>query len=144
LKPYFSNLGRVRTKSLRLYGTGAWRPGDAVEQHLYHRYGEDALKVLALIEADPSLGETVISGLPYLGAEFIFSAREEMTTSLVDLLTRRTRAHLQDARATLHAAPAIARLVAPDLGWSDEDVTNEVDAYRSLVDYELSAAGLDA
>ncbi len=144
LKPYFSNLGRVRTKSLRLYGTGAWRPGDAVEQHLYHRYGEEALKVLALIEADPSLGEPVISGLPYLGAEFIFSAREEMATSLVDLLTRRTRAHLQDARATWRAAPTIARLVAPDLGWSDEDVTNEVDAYRSLVEYELSAAGLDA
>ena len=42
LKPYFSNLGRVRTKSLRLYGTGAWRPSGAVEEHLYHRFGEDA------------------------------------------------------------------------------------------------------
>ncbi len=143
LKPYFSNLGRVRTKSLRLYGAGAWRPSGPIEEHLYHRYGEDAPKVCALIEADPSLGEAAISGLPYLGAEFVFSAREEMTTSLVDLLTRRTRAHLQDARATLRAAPAIARLVAPDLGWSDEGVTNEVDAYRSLVEFELSAAGLD-
>jgi glycerol-3-phosphate dehydrogenase len=143
LKPYFSNLGRVRTKSLRLYGTGAWRPDSAIEEHLYHRFGEDALQVLALIEADPSLGEPVISGLPYLGAEFVFSAREEMTTSLVDLLTRRTRAHLQDARATLRAAPAIARLVAPDLGWSDDDVTNELETYRGLVDYEFSAAGLD-
>jgi glycerol-3-phosphate dehydrogenase len=143
LKPYFSDLGRVRTKSLRLYGTGAWRPSGTVQEHLYHRYGEDTLKVVELIEADASLGEPAITGLPYLGAEFVFSAREEMTTSLVDLLTRRTRAHLQDARATLRAAPAIARLVAPDLGWSEEDVTSEVDAYRALVEYELSAAGLD-
>ncbi len=143
LKPYFSSLGRVRTKSLRLYGTGPWRPSGAVEEHLYHRFGEDALKVLALITSNSSLGDPVISGLPYLGAEFVFSAREEMATSLIDLLTRRTRAHLQDARATLHAAPAIARLVAPDLGWSDEDVDRETEAYRGLVNYEFSAAGLD-
>jgi glycerol-3-phosphate dehydrogenase len=142
LKPYFSNLGRVRTKSLRLYATGPWRPNGSVEDHLYHRFGEDTLKVLALINADPSLGEPVIAGLPYLGAEFVFSAREEMTTSLVDLLTRRTRAHLQDARATLRAAPAIAHLVAPDLGWSDNDVQQEVERYRDLVEYEFSAAGL--
>jgi glycerol-3-phosphate dehydrogenase len=99
--------------------------------------------VLAIIESDPSLGEPAITGLPYLGAEFVFSARDELTTSLVDLLTRRTRAHLQDARATLKAAPTIALLVAPELSWSDEDVANEVERYRALVEYEFSAAGLD-
>jgi glycerol-3-phosphate dehydrogenase len=143
LKPYFSDMKRARTKTLRLYGTGAWRPNGELETHLYHRFGEDALKVLALIKDDASLGEPAITGLPYLGAEFVFSAREEMTTSLVDLLTRRTRAHLQDARATLSAAFAIAQLVAPELSWSDEDVQREVVAYRELVDYEFSAAGLD-
>jgi glycerol-3-phosphate dehydrogenase len=143
LKPYFSNMHRARTKTLRLYGTGAWRPSGDLETHLYHRFGEDALKVLAIIESDPSLGEPAITGLPYLGAEFVFSARDELTTSLVDLLTRRTRAHLQDARATLKAAPTIALLVAPELSWSDEDVANEVERYRALVEYEFSAAGLD-
>jgi glycerol-3-phosphate dehydrogenase len=142
LKPYFANMGRARTKTLRLYGTGAWRPSGAMEEHLYHRFGEDALKVLAIIKTDPAYGEPMIAGLPYLAAEFVFSAREEMTTSLLDLLTRRTRAHLQDARATLSSAPAIARLVAPELSWSEEDVTREVEAYRALVHYEFSAAGL--
>lgn len=143
LKPYFANLGRVRTKSLRLYGVGPWRPQGELEEHLYHRFGEDALKVLALLKADPSLAEPAIDGLPYVGAEFIFSAREEMTTSLADLLTRRTRAHLTDARATLDAAPAIARLVAAELEWSDDEVKHQIDEYRSLVEYEFSAAGLD-
>jgi glycerol-3-phosphate dehydrogenase len=142
LKPYFSNMRRTRTKTLSLYGTGAWRPNGEIETHLYHRFGEDALKVLALISNDASLGEPAIKGLPYLGAEFVFSARDEMTTSLLDLLTRRTRAHLHDARATLNAASEIAALVAPDLGWSDEDVQREVEAYRALVEYEFSAAGL--
>jgi glycerol-3-phosphate dehydrogenase len=143
LKPYFGNMKRARTKTLRLYGTGAWRPNGILEEHLYHRFGEDALNVVAMIQADPALGEPAIAGLPYVGAEFVFSAREEMATSLIDLLTRRTRAHLQDARATLNAATAIAKLVAPELSWSDDDVKREVEAYRDLVDYEFSAAGLD-
>lgn len=142
LKPYFSNMKRARTKTLRLYGSGSWRPNGSLEEHLYHRFGEDALKVLAMTAADPALGEPAIAGLPYVGAEFVFSARDEMTTSLIDLLSRRTRAHLQDARATLAAAPAIARLVATELAWTDDDVKREVEAYQALVEFEFSAAGL--
>jgi glycerol-3-phosphate dehydrogenase len=142
LKPYVNGLANVRTKSLRLYGVGVWRPTNELEVHLYHRFGTDATTVLDLIKGDLSLGERAIVGQPYVKAEFIFSAREEMATSLVDLLTRRTRAHLHDARATLDAAPAIAALVAKEMGWSDTDVAAHVEAYRSLVEHEFSAAGL--
>lgn len=143
LQPYFANLGRVRTKNLRLYGTGAWRPSNALEEHLYRRFGEDSLEMLEMIRTDSSLAEPVVEGLPYVGAEMVFSARREMTTSLVDLLTRRTRAHLIDARATLSAAPAIARLVAAELDWDDDELKAQVESYRALVEYEFSAAGLD-
>jgi glycerol-3-phosphate dehydrogenase len=142
LKPYVANLVRVRTKSLRLYGVDPWRPTDELETHLYHRFGADSNAVLDLIRSDSSLGECAIVGQPYVRAEFIFSAREEMVTSLVDLLTRRTRAHLHDARATLDAAPSIAALVASEMGWSDAVVEAQVAAYRSLVEHEFSAAGL--
>ena len=77
-----------------------------------------------------------------IAAEFVFAASEEMSTSLVDLLTRRTRAHLFDARATLKATPAIADVVAPVYGWSDERRIDEVREYEQLVASELSAAGL--
>ena len=142
LKPYVNGLANVRTKSLRLYGVGVWRPTNELETHLYHRFGADTTAILDLIKGDPSLGERAIVGQPYVKAEFIFSAREEMATSLVDLLTRRTRAHLHDARATLDAAPTIAALVAKEMGWSDTDVAAHVEAYRSLVEHEFSAAGL--
>ena len=142
LKPYVNDLANVRTKTLRLYGVSAWRPTSELETHLYHRFGADATTVLEMIQSDPSLGECPIAGQPYVGAEFIFSAREEMATSLVDLLTRRTRAHLHDARATLTAAPAIAQLVAPEMGWGDGEIATQVEAYRALVDHEFSSAGL--
>jgi glycerol-3-phosphate dehydrogenase len=65
-----------------------------------------------------------------------------MVTSLTDLLTRRTRAHLHNARTTFDAAEEIARLVAPVLNWDGEEIRRQVDAYRSLVNSEFTAAGL--
>jgi glycerol-3-phosphate dehydrogenase len=44
-----------------------------------------------------------------------------MTTTLDDILTRRTRARLLDRRATRQVAADVATLVAPYLGWSSEE-----------------------
>jgi glycerol-3-phosphate dehydrogenase len=142
LKPYIANLAKVRTKNLRLHGTSEWRPKGELETHLYQRYGSETSVLLALIADDPSLANVAIPGQFYVNAEFVYAARNEMATSLIDLLTRRTRAHLHDARSTLECAPAIARLVAKDLHWSDEEAARQVDDYRALVSKELSAAGL--
>ncbi|HEY5092830.1 MAG TPA: glycerol-3-phosphate dehydrogenase/oxidase [Acidimicrobiales bacterium] len=142
LRPYSKNLPRTKTKSLRLHGVGDWRPSTPLESHLYERFGEDASVLLEMIGTDESLAKCPIAGQPYVGAEFVFSVRHEMATSLVDLVTRRTRAHLHDARATLAAALSIAQLVAPELGWDATDVTSEVEAYRALVHREFEAAGI--
>jgi glycerol-3-phosphate dehydrogenase len=142
LAPYVSPLKGVRTKSLRLFGVGEWRPTNERETHLYRRYGEEAKIILAMIDDEPALGTEPIADQSYLAAEFVFSAQREMVTSLTDLLTRRSRAHLQNAPTTYDAAETVARLVAPTLGWSDEEIRQQVDAYRSLVEEEFAAAGL--
>jgi glycerol-3-phosphate dehydrogenase len=142
LGPYVTDLKGGRTKRLRLHGVGSWRPTSEREIHLYERFGEDAKVILDLIAANEELGECPIEGQPYVGAEFVFSVRFEMATSLIDLLTRRTRAHLHDARATLRGAARVGALVAPVLGWSDEDLQRQLNEYESLVRREFSAAGL--
>jgi glycerol-3-phosphate dehydrogenase len=142
LAPYVSSLPKVRTKNLRLHGTGPWRPQSGIETHLYQRFGSDSTHVLALINERPELADTAIAGQNYINAEFVYCARSEMATSLVDLLTRRTRAHLMDARATLASAPAIVRLVADDLHWDDEECNRQLANYHDLVVHELERAGL--
>jgi glycerol-3-phosphate dehydrogenase len=142
LSPYITGLAKVRTKNLRLHGTSEWRPQNDLETHLYQRYGSDAHQVLALIKDDPTLAHVAIEGQRYLDAEYIHAVRHEMATSLVDLLTRRTRAHLHDARTTLHSAPAIAQLVAKELQWNDEERERQLAAYRTLVHLEFTSAGL--
>jgi glycerol-3-phosphate dehydrogenase len=142
LAPYVSPLKGVRTKSLRLFGVGTWRPTNDVETHLYRRFGEEATNILAMIRDDPSLGAAPIADQAYLAAEFVFSAQSEMVTSLTDLLTRRSRAHLQNAPTTYEAATSVAQLVAPTLGWDEEEIRQQVASYRSLVEEEFGAAGL--
>jgi glycerol-3-phosphate dehydrogenase len=142
LRPYVKNLKSVRTKNLRLHGVSQWRPTTALESHLFQRFGDDASAILELISNDPTLGTPLIEGLPYVGAEFLFSTRHEMATSLVDLLTRRTRSHLIDARATHRAAAKIANVVAAEMGWDGSTVDSQVNDYRALVEREFLAAGL--
>lgn len=142
LAHYFPRTPKVRTRRLALRGHGTWRPSGELDTYLYRRFGDDALTVLAMIEETPALGRTAIEGLPYLGAEFLFAVEHEMATSLLDLLTRRTRAHLMNAPATLAAAAAIAQLVAPTMGWDEADVAREVASYRQLCEREFAQAGL--
>jgi len=143
LAPYISGLEKVKTRDLRLHGTSAWRPHGELETHLYQRYGAETSRLLELIEHNPALGDVAIAGQRYVNAEFVYAAQSEMATSLLDLLTRRTRAHLHDARATLSSAPSIARLVASELHWSDEQCAHQVETYRQLVHDEFGAAGLE-
>ncbi|MEO7837207.1 MAG: glycerol-3-phosphate dehydrogenase C-terminal domain-containing protein, partial [Acidimicrobiales bacterium] len=68
--------------------------------------------------------------------------RHEMATTLDDVLSRRTRSLLLDARASVDAAPAVARLLAPELGWTPADEAREVSSYRAMVARQRQAAGL--
>ena len=81
-------------------------------------------------------------GLPYVRAEAVYAARYEMARSLDDILSRRTRARLLGRDASGVAAPAVAALVADDLGWDEAEQERQVKAFRALVDEERTAAHL--
>lgn len=129
--------GPSRTKKLRLVGADGPAPAD---EHLAGRYGGEAVEVLRLIEADATLGDPLVPGLPYRRAEAVFAVRHEMATTLDDVLSRRTRARLLGRDATDAAAPGVARLIAPELGWSAEEVERQVATYRAGLAAERAAA----
>ena len=131
--------GRCRTKRLRLRGAPA-RRRQADGDRLWHRYGTDATAIGDLVASDAALGEPMVPGLRYLRAEAVYAVRHEMARSLVDVLTRRTRAHLEDRDACRRAARAVAELLADEAGWDDARVEAEVAAYEALCNAELAAA----
>lgn len=140
-----ARLGRrstCRTARLRLAGGEDFEPValDHPEARLAGRYGTELAEIRALIATDPSLADELVPGLRYQRAEAVYAARSEMAGGLIDVLTRRTRAHLEDRAACLEAARAVAELLAPEFGWSSDDISQQVDAYRQLCDAELAAA----
>jgi glycerol-3-phosphate dehydrogenase len=133
---------RCRTKKLPLLGGDGYRepPRGTLAAHLGGRYGTLATEIDGMIADDPALGAALIDGMPYLRVEAVYAVRHEMATTLVDVLVRRTRAHLFDRAATLDAAPAVAALVGGELGWDEAEIARQVDGYRALVAAEESDA----
>lgn len=106
--------------------------GDDTATHLVETYGSEAASVAALIVEDATLGEALVPGLPYRAAEAIHAVRHEYALTLEDVLARRTRALLLDADATAGAAPAVAALIAPELGWDDIETRRQVETFTAV------------
>ena len=132
--------GRCRTRGLTLLGAERFveAPPGTKEAHLGDRYGTAAATISGLIAAHPDLAEPLVAGLPYARAEAVYAVRHEMATTLADVLTRRTRAHLFDRAATLAAAPDVAQLLAAELGWDVAEGERQLTDYRDLVARELA------
>lgn len=134
---------RVRTRRLRLHAAGSVPArADALTVHLVGRHGTDADQVLALVAADPALGDPIVAGLPYLRAEVVHAARAEMARSVDDVLSRRTRARLLDRAGSAAAADDVARLLAPELGWDADETERQAERYRAICAAEAQAGTL--
>ncbi|TCM42546.1 glycerol-3-phosphate dehydrogenase/oxidase [Kribbella sp. VKM Ac-2568] len=105
-------------------------------EHLLNRYGALIDEVLALVEADPSLGEQLPGTQDYLKAEIVYGATNEGARHLDDVLARRTRISIEAWDRGVEAAGAAARLLAPVLGWDEETIEREVSFYQQRVQSE--------
>jgi glycerol-3-phosphate dehydrogenase len=105
-------------------------------EHLLGRYGSLATEVLELVAADPSLGEPLTGAPDYLRAEIVYAASHEGARHLDDLLARRTRISIETFDRGIGTMEEAARLAAPVLGWSEDQVTREVEHYRKRVEAE--------
>ena len=132
-----------RTAKLRLRGADGYDAlvvgADERTDHLAHRYGGEARTVLALVAQDPTLGEPLVEGLPYLRAEALYAARHEMARTVDDVLSRRTRARLLARDASDAAAPDVGRLIQAELGLTDDEVAAQVADYRAQLAHEREA-----
>ncbi|HEY1360517.1 MAG TPA: glycerol-3-phosphate dehydrogenase/oxidase [Thermoleophilaceae bacterium] len=109
---------------------------DESRRHLTARYGHAAREVMEMAAAAPELAERISPDLPDLVAEAAFAARREQTRSLADVLIRRTRLGLLDARSLCadgaDGPERAARAMAGELGWDEARVQTEVDGWREV------------
>ena len=122
---------KCKTKNLKLIGATTSTPKTNAKSamHLAARFGTEASLINEMIAENPSLGEQLIAGLPYLKAEAVFAVKYEMARTLDDILSRRTRARIINRRASVASARAVAELIAPLLNWGEQEINNQVLAY---------------
>ncbi len=122
---------RCVTENLHLYGwIGRDDPNLVGDLHL-QMYGAHADAVRAFL-GDEGRGELLHERLPYRVGQVVWAARHEMARTVEDVLSRRTRALLLDARAAMDAAPRVAEVLAAELGrdatwqWKQVEDFNEL------------------
>ncbi|MFB7052640.1 glycerol-3-phosphate dehydrogenase/oxidase [Streptomyces vinaceus] len=108
-------------------------------EHLLNRYGSLAPELLALVAADPTLGEALPSSDDYLRVEAVYAVTHEGARHVEDVLARRTRISIESWDRGVDAAPTVADLMAPHLGWDRAHRDREVDHYLKRVAAEREA-----
>ncbi|MEX0428116.1 glycerol-3-phosphate dehydrogenase/oxidase [Nocardioides sp. DS6] len=104
--------------------------------HLLGRYGGLVDELLDLVHARRTLALPLEGADDYLAAEVVYAVTHEGARHLDDVLARRTRISIETFDRGVSAAPGVARLMAAELGWSADRVTEEVDHYRRRVEAE--------
>ncbi|MBX6315416.1 MAG: glycerol-3-phosphate dehydrogenase/oxidase, partial [Isosphaeraceae bacterium] len=115
------------TADLRLHG-GTEVPTDGP----LASYGSDRPAVERLCAERPDGSEPLHPDLPYRTGEVLWAARHELARTVEDVLARRTRALLLDARASRAAAPRVAALLAEELGHDEAWQRSQVQQFEAL------------
>ena len=129
---------KSETVTLRLHG---WLKTPVETEGLLRLYGSDAPAVRRVMAEQPGWDEPLHPDLPYFVGEVAFGARHEMARTVEDVLSRRTRALLLNARASVEIAPRVAAILASELGHGETWQADQVAAFGDIAKgYRLESA----
>lgn len=103
-------------------------------------YRSDADLIRSMVAKEPELGERLDYRHPYTKADVIWAVRHEMARTVEDVLARRIRVLFLDATAAINMAPAVAQLMATELGYDIHWQQNQVNDFTQLAKRYLSHA----
>jgi glycerol-3-phosphate dehydrogenase len=122
-----------RTKTLRIHG---WLKNQDRDKHL-SVYGSDKAALQKLLQEKPEYKLALHPDLPYLQGEVVWAVRHEAAVTVEDVLARRTRALLLDAKASIAMAPTVAQLMAAELGRDADWIVQQTEEYCRLAEHYL-------
>jgi glycerol-3-phosphate dehydrogenase len=99
-----------------------------------HYHGTDAAKIRELGASNPLWSGPLHPRLPYMRAEIVWAAREELCMTVEDALSRRTRSLFLDAQAAIECAAPVAALLAAELGRDEEWQRRQVDEFERIAE----------
>ncbi len=105
-----------------------------VAEHLAQTYGQRAESVLVRALKDPSLLARLDDDLPYLWVEIDHAFEVDLARTVEDVLVRRVPLALRGHDQGLDVVERVAARMALKLGWSREEATRQVAAYRHAIE----------
>jgi glycerol-3-phosphate dehydrogenase len=117
---------KTGTKQLRIHGAAA----NVNLNDPFYFYGSDTTHVKALMNGHS--GEWISKSLQIHEAQVVWAVREEMARTVEDVLSRRTRALLLDARESIRIAGTVAEIMAGIMGKDQTWIDKQVSEYIQL------------
>ena len=91
----------------------------ATVEHLMETYGGNYRVILELTQESEALKSALVDGLPHIEAEVVYASRFEMTATVEDFLSRRTRIELLAHDKGRSSAMRVASLMGRELRTED-------------------------
>lgn len=117
------------TKTLKIHGHK-----EEPEAEPFGVYGSDAAELKKLLGSERGWHEQLHPNLPYRAGEVIWATRYELARTVEDVLSRRMRALLLDAQASIEVAPRVAELLAQELGFDEAWQREQVNQFTELAE----------
>lgn len=113
-----------KTKNLKIFG---WQKFTAQDDSL-SIYGSAADSIREISEST----KPIHPKLKLTEAEIRHHARSEMARTVEDVLARRSRWLLLDARSSIEAAPNVAKILAQEIGENSNWETTQIETYQTI------------
>ncbi len=117
-----------RTEHLNLF---AWS-ADTKGNEPFSAFGSKAKDIKQMIKNEPELDRMIHSNIPYRQIEILWAVRHEMARTVEDVLARRTRALILDAKTSMEVAPEVAAIMAKELSKDKTWEKEQVETYITL------------
>lgn len=121
------------TRNLKIHGYKK----DVDRSKFNYVYGSDLEAILKLEKENPEYAQKLHPNLDNTIAEVVWAVRHEMAIGVEDILSRRLRALLLDARAAIDSAPKVASIIATEMGHSKEWEMQQVEQFTKLAQHYL-------
>lgn len=121
------------TASLKIHGYAKPQP----DTDYLKVYGSDAQGIKALLQQRPELHQKLHASFPNTQAEVVWAVQHEMARTVEDVLARRIRVLFLDAKAAIDMAPAVATIMAAELGLGEAWKQEQVNSFIALANQYL-------
>lgn len=114
----------------RMFKLHGYKLNPNVKSHL-HVYGSDMPYLKKMIDNESMMAAFLHADYKFTVAEVLWAIRKEMARTVEDVLARRVRLLIMDAKAAIETAPVVAQIMADEFGYKQAWIDQQVESFTA-------------